>query len=121
MTLCLAAGALAVSLGASEITLAWRHSVQQTLWEEVWRAGPDGVTLVEARIQGSGAGMEAPPEARLVDGFWRWRPQLPAQREIVMRRSGATADWQICIAGRCRPMGDYLPPEADPVILRACP
>ncbi|MDP3256691.1 MAG: DUF1850 domain-containing protein [Bosea sp. (in: a-proteobacteria)] len=121
MSLCLAAGALAVSLGASEITLSWRHSVQKTLWEEVWRDTPAGLVMAEARIQGSGAGMEAPPEARLADGFWRWTPQLPPQREIVMRRSGATADWQICSAGRCRPMGDYLPPEADPVILRTCP
>ena len=120
MSLCLAAGAVAVSLGTSEITLSWRHSVQKTLWEEVWRAGPDGVTLVEARIQGSGAGMEAPPDARLVDGFWRWTPQLPPQREVVMRRSGATADWQVCIAGRCRTMGEFVPPETDPVRLTAC-
>lgn len=121
MNLCLLAGALAVSLGTGEITLSWRHSVQKTLWEEVWRAGPDGVTLVEARIQGSGAGMEAPPDARLVDGFWRWMPQLPPQREVVMRRSGATADWQVCIAGRCRAVGTLVPPEADPVRLIACP
>lgn len=120
MSLCLAAGVLLVSLGTGELTLAWRHSVQKTRWEEVWRAGPDGVSLVEARIEGSGAGMEPPPEARLVDGFWRWTPQLPAQRQIVMRRSGATADWQVCIAGRCRAMGDYLPPDADPVILKLC-
>jgi hypothetical protein len=120
VNLCLLAGALAVSLGTGEITLSWRHSVQKTLWEEVWRAGPDGVTLVEARIQGSGAGMEAPPEARLVDGFWRWQPRLPPQREVVMRRSGATADWQVCTAGRCRAMGELVPPEADPVTLTAC-
>ena len=121
MSLCLATGALLVSLGADEITLAWRHSVQKTLWEEVWRDTPAGLVMAEARIQGSGAGMEAPPEARLIDGFWRWAPNLPAQRTIVMRRSGATADWQVCIAGACRPMGDYLPPEADPVVLKACP
>lgn len=121
MSLCLAAGALVVSLGVGEITLAWRHSVQKTVWEEVWRDTPDGLVMAEARIQGSGAGMEAPPDAKLIDGFWRWTPKLPAQSKIVMRRSGATADWQVCVAGACRPMGDYLPPEADPVILKACP
>ena len=121
MSLCLAAGALIVALGSGEITLAWRHSVQKTLWQEVWRDTPAGLVMTEARIQGSGAGMEAPPEARLVDGFWRWRPTLPPQSEIVMRRSGATADWQVCVAGTCRAMGDYLPPEVDPVILKACP
>lgn len=120
MSLCLTAGALVVALNASEITLAWRHSVQKTIWEEVWRAQPDGVRLVEARIQGSGAGMDPPPDARLVDGFWRWTPQLPVQSEIVMRRSGATADWRICIAGQCRPMADYVPEQADPVTLERC-
>ena len=121
MSLCLAAGALVASLGAGEITLAWQHSVQKTIWQEVWRATPAGLVMTEARIQGSGAGMEAPPGAKLVDGFWQWTPKLPAQREIMMRRSGATDDWRVCIAGTCRPMGDYLPPDADPVVLKACP
>ncbi|SEG82962.1 DUF1850 domain-containing protein [Bosea lathyri] len=120
MSLCLAAGMLVVALGGDEITLRWRHSVQKTLWEEVWRDTPGGIRLIEARVEGSGAGMDPPDGARLVDGFWRWTPALPAQREVVMRRSGATADWQVCIAGACRAMGSYLPAEADPVTLRAC-
>lgn len=120
MSLCLAAGALVVALGASEITLSWRHSVEKTLWQEVWRAAPDGLVLAEARVQGSGAGMDPPQGATLSDGFWRWTPTLPALREVVMRRSGATADWQVCIAGRCAPIDRYLPEEADPVALRRC-
>ena len=76
--------------------------------------------IVEARIEGSGAGMDPPDGARLVDGFWRWRPALPPLKEVVMRRSGATADWRICLAGQCRPMGDYLPDDADPVTLKIC-
>jgi hypothetical protein len=120
MSLCLATGALVVALGSDEIVLAWRHSVQKTRWEEVWRATPSGVALVEARIEGSGAGMDPPDGARLENGFWRWTPTLQPQREIVMRRSGATADWQVCVGAACRPMGDYLPAEADPVTLKRC-
>ena len=120
MSLCLAAGALVVALGRGEVTLSWRHSVQKTLWEEVWRATPAGLEIVEARIEGSGAGMDPPDGARLVDGFWRWRPALPPLKEMVMRRSGATADWRICLAGQCRPMGHYLPDDADPVTLKIC-
>ena len=120
MSLCLSAGALVVALGAEEITLRWRHSVQKTIWEEVWRETPDGLVLIEARIQGSGAGMDPPDGARLSDGFWRWTPKLPPQREIVMRRSGATADWQVCFAATCRTLGDYLPADADPVTLTTC-
>lgn len=120
MSLCLAAGALVVALGRGEITLGWRHSVQKTLWEEVWRETPAGLEIVEARIEGSGAGMDPPDGARLVEGFWRWRPVLPQLREVAMRRSGATADWRICIDGQCRPMSDYLPADADPVTLKIC-
>lgn len=120
MSLCLAAGALVVALGSSEITLEWRHSVEKTLWQEVWRDTPGGLRLTEARVQGSGAGMDPPDGARLSGGFWRWTPALPAQTEIVMRRSGATSDWRVCIAGNCRPMSDILPADADPARLRRC-
>lgn len=118
--ICLAAAAFVVSLGSGEITLSWRHSVQKSLWEELWRETPDGLVLVEARIQGSGAGMDPPDGARLIDGFWRWKPKLPALPDVVMRRSGATADWQVCVEGRCRPLDDLLPAQADPVVMRPC-
>ncbi len=120
MMLCLKAGALVAPLMSATATLAWTHSVERIVWEEEWRATPRGVELARARVQGSGAGMDPPPEARLVDGAWTWRPQVPPQREVILRRSGATADWRVCIGGACRPMGDYLPEEADPVALTVC-
>lgn len=120
MSICLAAGALVISLGASEVTLAWRHSVQRTLWEELWRETSQGLVVAEARIQGSGAGMDPPDGATLSDGFWRWRPGLPPLPELTMRRSGATADWRVCVDGRCRSFDELLPPEADPVVMRPC-
>lgn len=118
--ICLAAGAVLIPLGASEITLSWRHSVQKSLWEELWRQGPDGLVLAEARIQGSGAGMDPPDGAKLVDGFWRWKPNLPALPEVVMRRSGATSDWRVCMESRCRALDEMLPAEADPVVMKPC-
>ena len=118
--ICFLAGAAVVPLMAGAMTLAWTHSVERIGWEEDWRAGPAGLELVEARVRGSGAGMEPPPEARLVGGVWVWKPALPPQREVIMRRSGATADWRVCIAGRCRPMEAYLPAGADPVVMKLC-
>ena len=118
--ICLWAGKLVAPLMAGAMTLAWTHSVKRIGWEEDWRAGPAGLELAEARVRGSGAGMEPPPEARLIDGVWAWKPGLPPQREVVLRRSGATADWRICISGRCLPMEAYLPAEADPVVMRVC-
>jgi hypothetical protein len=118
--ICLVAGSTIAPLLAGAITLAWTHSVEKIVWEEDWRSGKAGLELVEARVRGSGAGMEPPPEARFANGAWAWRPALPPQREVVLRRSGATADWRICISGQCRPMAAYVPPEADPVVMRAC-
>ena len=120
MSICLAAGALVISLGTSQITLSWRHSVQKTLWEELWRETPEGLVIAEARIQGSGAGMDPPDGAKLIDGFWRWKPELPPLPEVVMRRSGATADWRICVETRCRSLDELLPAEADPVVMKPC-
>lgn len=118
--ICLVAGATVAPLLAGAITLAWTHSVEKIAWEEDWRAGTAGLELVEARVRGSGAGMEPPPEARRLDGVYVWSPKLPPQPEIVLRRSGATADWRICMAGRCRPMDSYVPAEADPVVMKVC-
>ena len=118
--ICLVAGQVIAPLMAGAITQAWTHSVENIVWEEDWRSGPAGHELVEARVRGSGAGMEPPPEARLTDGVWSWRPSVPPQKEIVMRRSGATADWRICIAGRCRSMDSYVPAQADPVVMKTC-
>jgi hypothetical protein len=120
MMICFLAGSKITPLLAGAITLAWTHSVEKTQWEEDWRATPAGLELVEARVQGSGAGMEPPPDARLVGGMWTWRPALAPQAEIVMRRSGATADWRVCIDGRCRNLDAYVPRDADPVVMKAC-
>ena len=81
MGLCLAAGGLVVRLGMAALTLAWTHSVEKIAWEEDWAATPQGLVLREARVRGSGAGMEPPPEARFVEGGWRWTPDLPPLHE----------------------------------------
>ncbi|KLK90398.1 hypothetical protein AA309_25940 [Microvirga vignae] len=119
--ICLVAGKVVAPLMAGAMTLAWTHSVEKIAWEEDWRASSAGLELVEARVKGSGAGMEPPSDARLVNGSYAWKPNLPPQAEVVMRRSGATADWRICIEGQCRPMEAYVPPQADPIVMRACP
>ena len=121
--LCLAAAAVVVPLMTDVLTLAWTHSVEKVLWEEVWRETPGGLKLEESRVRGSGAGMEPGPDARLVDGAWIWTPALPPVKDVVLRRSGATPDWRVCIEGRCLRIGEYLraEPEVDPVTLEPCP
>lgn len=116
---CVIAGTVAIKLAAS-FTLAWTHSVERIEWQEDWRATPAGLVLEEVRVQGSGAGMEPPDDAVRVGDFYVAHPKLGPQREILLRRSGATADWRVCMDGSCRPMGDLLPQDADPVTLTTC-
>ena len=49
-------------------TLAWNHTIEKIRWEEDYRVTPDGLLLGEARVKGSGAGMEIPDDAGLRDG-----------------------------------------------------
>jgi len=54
-----------VVLSIAAFTLVWTHSIEKIDWQEDWRITPQGLELVQARVKGSGAGMEPPPEARL--------------------------------------------------------
>jgi hypothetical protein len=105
MTLCVA-GAETLRLAVAAFTLAWTHSVEHLRWEEDWRVTPAGLELVEARVRGSGAGMEPLGGARLERGWWVYAPDLPPRRELVLAASGATGGgWTLCAAGVCRELG----------------
>jgi hypothetical protein len=117
MSLCLAAAGIALKIAASAFTLSWTHSVEKTRWEEDWRIAGNRLTLVEARVQGSGAGMEPPAEARLEHGYYVWRPARVPVAELVLRRADQVGDWRLCAGGRCAALGDWLGRDADPVRL----
>ena len=117
--LCLAGGGAVVRLAVAAFTLAWSHTVEHTRWEEDWLVRPDGLRLDTARIEGSGAGMDPPPDARRVGGMWAWHPGLDVP-ELVLRRAVKLEDWRLCAEGACRPLAALLPSQADPVRLTAC-
>jgi hypothetical protein len=121
MSLCLAAAGLAVELAISSFTLAWTHTIERTAWEEDWAIEAGWLVLVEARVKGSGAGMEPPPEAVLRNGFYAWTPDLPPRKAVTLRRAPQAGDWRLCAADRCAALADWLGAEADPVTLHACP
>lgn len=112
------AGALWAQVELREFTLAWRHSVEKIRWEEDYRVMPDGLLLEEARVQGSGAGMEIPPGARLHAGSWRYRPALPPQQPLRLGRAPEAGDYLLCGGGECRPLAYWLgPPRTEqPVV-----
>jgi len=120
--ICLAAGALAAALPLSGFTLAWTHSIEKIRWEEDYRVVNSRLVLTEARIEGSGAGMEPPADARFERGVWHYRPKLAPLERLRLTHSPYTAGYEICAAGTCRALSAVLPglPEFAVVEVSAC-
>lgn len=118
MSLCILATGKTTVLVVSAFTLSWTHSVEKTWWEEDWRVTPAGLKIVEARVKGSGAGMEPPDGAVLKEGWWVYQPKIPLRPKLLLAASGATnGGWTLCAAQACRELGA----EAGAVIeLSAC-
>jgi hypothetical protein len=117
--LCIVAlGVVQTTLPAETFTLAWEHSVQKTRWEERYAVLDDALVLVEARVQGSGAGMEAPPEARFDRGWWRWNAAARLA-ELTLAASAFTADYELCTPDGCRALAG-LARATGAVTLRPC-
>lgn len=108
MSLCLATGGVVKALSLAAFTLAWTHSVEKTAWQEDWLVTPQGLTLTQARVKGSGAGMEPPPEARLVDGWFAWTVHRPPLPQVVLGNSGVTGEWRLCAGGRCESLSELF-------------
>ena len=96
------AGVLRATLPTTEFSVEWNHSVEKTRWEERYRIDGTRLRLVEARIQGSGAGMDPPPGARLHGGWWSWQPSLAPLPEIRLTLSPFARDYDLCWRERCR-------------------
>jgi hypothetical protein len=122
VAICLALGARHVSLPTDRFTLAWIHSVEKTGWQEDYAIRGSGLALTEARIQGTGAGMEPPPDALFHDGWWHYVPRLPVLPELRLTLSPYTADYRLCWKEQCRSLAKLLgakPPEGV-VVVRPC-
>ncbi|MBZ9738027.1 MULTISPECIES: DUF1850 domain-containing protein [unclassified Mesorhizobium] len=106
MSLCILAAGKTATLTVAAFTLSWTHSVERTRWEENWTVTPSGLQVVEARIKGSGAGMEPPEGAVLRDGWWVYAPWVGPQPRLVLAASGATGDgWTLCTVQGCMELG----------------
>jgi hypothetical protein len=104
MNLCLVIGAKQTLFATTAFTLVWTHSVEKTSWSEDWRLTPQGLVIIEARIEGSGAGMD------------------PPQPSLHLARSGATGgSWAICFSGTCHPVPEAKGKDEEPALLEPCP
>lgn len=118
--LCLAAGTFHVSLPVTSFTLRWQHSIEKVEWAEDYELAGPWLHLSQARIRGSGAGMEPPPDAVLSNGVWRYRLEDPWRREVVLARSEFVADYELCIQGICHALSRWVPVSAGATTLTAC-
>lgn len=121
--LCLVvAGALRATLPANEFVLEWQHSVQKTQWQETYRIDGDALVLVEARVQGSGAGMEPGQGARFDDGWWIWKPDIAPLRSLHLAHSSFTSDYRLCTRDGCTALGKLAGETGNGVVvtLRPC-
>jgi len=123
LSLCLASAGIVKTLALASFTLAWTHSIEKIEWQEDWRVTPAGLELVRARVKGTGAGMEPPPEARLVDGWFQWQPARVPMPEVALGNSGTAGEWRVCSDGKCRTLSDIfgLPIGSNVTTMRVCP
>lgn len=123
LVLCLMVGdAAPVRVPVDHFTLSWTHSIEKVEWVEDWRLGPAGLWVEQAHVKGSGVGMEPGPDARLIDGWWVYRPALPPQKAIMLSASAFTPDHRLCAGSRCAPLADWAKSPGDlPVQMVACP
>ncbi len=120
--LCIAAASsLLAFLPLQAFTLAWTHSIEKVRWEEDWRIEAGHLHLVEARIRGSGAGMEPPEGAILKNGVWHYAPQLVPLERLRLANSSFTAAYEFCVAHRCRPLAELAGGAENELLeLHAC-
>lgn len=118
LALCVAAGGKAMVIATGIFSLTWTHSVEKTEWREDWRVTSGGLELTQARVKGSGAGMDPGEGARLVNGWWVWTPEVPLVPDLVLAASGATVSgWSLCHAGGCVELGANA---QEPVRISSC-
>lgn len=122
MSLCLTSLGVVKTLSVAAFTLAWTHSIEKVEWQEDWRITTSGLELVQARVKGSGAGMEPPPDARLVDGWFQWQPQRAPMPQVLLGNSGAAGEWRLCSEGHCRTLSEIFghPVGASVTTMSAC-
>lgn len=116
-----------VFVPGERFTLAWTHSIERQRWEEDYavRPGPQPGTAVlhatAARVRGSAAGMEPPPDAQLIQGWYQYTPAETTPARLRLSRSAYVPDYERCdtVQG-CLPLSHWLPSDGGVTELTAC-
>jgi hypothetical protein len=106
MSLCIASAGSIMTLLAASFSLSWTHSVEKTTWIEHWQVKGDRLALSSASVEGSGAGIDLPPDAVWEDDRWTYRPDLAPLHRLDLAASGATVSgWRLCVNENCHELG----------------
>jgi hypothetical protein len=104
--LCVAASGTILALVASSFSLSWTHSVERTLWQEHWTIEDKRLVLVEAIVEGSGAGIDLPADSVRTSEGWRYRPAIEPIERLSLAASGMTPSaWRLCTETACHDLG----------------
>jgi hypothetical protein len=107
-------------------TLSWMHSIERVRWEEDYVVRPPlpgavvRLEALQARVRGSAAGMEPPPDAVLRNGWYAYKPSIPFATLLPLTRSEFTADFTLCADGECHLMAHWLPTDGGITNLIPC-
>ncbi len=119
-------GTSPVFVPVTQFTLAWTHSIEKVRWEEDYAVQLDARTrqpvlhAVQARVKGSAAGMEPPPDAVLRKGWYSYTPAQKVVPELRLTRSEFTADYDWCVDGVCQKISNLIASDAGITKARAC-
>lgn len=121
MSLCAAvAGTVLAVLPGERFELSWTHSVEKIEWREVWTVEGDALRAGEARVKGSGAGMEPPQGARRdAEGWYVYVPALPPQPALNLALSSFAGPYRLCGESGCVALDGLAP--ALPATLELAP
>ena len=102
------------------ITLAWEHTVEKVRWEEDYELQDSLLLLTEARVRGTGAGMDIPDDAVFAGGVWRYRPNLPPLAQITLTNLMLPLGYDMCVAAKCSRLRELIGDEERPLTFSAC-
>ncbi|MCQ9615358.1 DUF1850 domain-containing protein [Paenalcaligenes niemegkensis] len=114
-----------VHIDTQKFTLAWMHSIEHQRWEELYSVRLDNkgqpyLQIDQARVKGSGAGMEPASEAEYKEGWYQYVPAQKAPDVLALTRSEYTPDYEFCTEGQCASLGQYLLSDGGVTNLWAC-
>lgn len=114
-----------VFVPTTKFTLAWNHSIEKVRWEEDYEVELNAkqqpiLIASKARIQGSAAGMEPPPDAVLHDGWFVYVPEIRVPPELLLTRSEFTPDYDWCMQGVCQKMSNLIASNLEITRAIAC-